>query len=327
MGSSKYNRYQKSLDNIKNNKGNKNMRNNSNRGVNKNSGKCSDDTEILDLDSTKNLDISFLDGKFNMKKASFKTSSINIDDIKRAEEEFSRNLISESKYRFMIIIIVLLTISCFSLVVFIGYHFFSFDHSMPKEKRVVEKVKVVDDNYLFLGDSITYLYDLDKYYENLPVINSGISGYTTQTILDNINSMAYRYNPSKVFLLIGTNDLAVEASNQEVIDNIEKIIDGIKESRPYAKIYLESIYPINNSDDEKIADSSDEGRRNNNNIREVNEGLKALAKREKVTYIDLYSELIDDNGMLDLKYTTDGLHISNEGYKVITSVLMKCIYE
>ena len=34
--------------------------------------------------------------------------------------------------------------------------------------------------------------------------------------------------------------------------SIKKIVKNIKNNRPYTKIYLESIYPINNSNDEKI---------------------------------------------------------------------------
>ena len=55
----------------------------------------------------------------------------------------------------------------------------------------------------------------------------------------------YKYNPSKVFLLIGTNQIPMGDSDDKIIDGIKHIIDDIRENRPYAKIYIESIYPIN----------------------------------------------------------------------------------
>ena len=83
-------------------------------------------------------------------------------------------------------------------------------------------------NYLFLGDSITDFYDLDKYYDGLPVVNSGISGNTTEDILNDMKNRVYDYNPSKVFLLIGTNDLIHDIGVDDIISNIEKIISEIK---------------------------------------------------------------------------------------------------
>ena len=38
-------------------------------------------------------------------------------------------------------------------------------------------------NYVFLGDSITAGYDLDKFYKDYPVVNSGVGGYTTKDML------------------------------------------------------------------------------------------------------------------------------------------------
>ena len=46
--------------------------------------------------------------------------------------------------------------------------------------------QIKDNNYLFLGDSITDFYDLEKYYPGLPVVNSGINGNSVYDILDNI---------------------------------------------------------------------------------------------------------------------------------------------
>ena len=67
------------------------------------------------------------------------------------------------------------------------------------------------------------------------------------------------------------------------------------------------------------------GIRSNDRIKEINDKLKILASKLNVTYIDLYSDLIDKNGNLKLEYTKEGLHISDKGYKKITNILMKYI--
>ena len=60
---------------------------------------------------------------------------------------------------------------------------------------------------LFLGDSITQRYKLDKYFFNYKTINSGVGGNTTNDILNDIDERVNKYNFDKVFLLVGINDL------------------------------------------------------------------------------------------------------------------------
>ena len=130
---------------------------------------------------------------------------------------------------------------------------------------------------------------------------------------------------SAVFILIGINDLELKVDDDVVVNNIRKIVQGIKKNRRYAKIYVESIYPINNSDDDKIEGSIINGNRKNSDIIDINNKLVKLTKEEGATYIDLHKELVDDNGLLKIEYTVDGLHLSSEGYEKVTEVLRKYI--
>ena len=173
-------------------------------------------------------------------------------------------------------------------------------------------------NYLFLGDSITDYYDLDKYYEGLPVVNSGISGNTTKDILNDMKARVYNYNPSKVFLLIGTNDLIHDISVDDIVSNIEKIISEINTNEPQTEIYVESIYPVNYNIDEDMVSN-----RNNKDIIKINERIKKYCENNNCTYINMYDKLLDDDNNFSKKYTDDGLHPNSEGYDVITKELKK----
>ena len=272
----------------------------------------------VDLDATINLDTSFMDKKDKKKVKKIVDEVVPVPKVDDVYEEKNKSTL----------IIVLLTIACLSFIAFIAYHYLFFDHSekvkvVTKKEEVVEKV--VDNNYLFLGDSITEQYDLKEYYEDYPVVNSGVSGDFTSSIVENMKKRVYDYNPSKVFLLIGINDLRNGKDVSEIVSNTKEIIELIKENRPYSEIYLESIYPINKTDDDKISDSVRDIEFDNEKIIEVNDLLKDLAKDEKITYVDLYNKLIDDDGNLNISYTKDGLHISSEGYECITKELMKYI--
>lgn len=182
------------------------------------------------------------------------------------------------------------------------------------------------DNFVFLGDSITYYYPIEELYDNLPVINSGVSGYTTVDILDNIDDMVSIYNPTKVILLIGTNDIKQGRDNKEIANNIKKIVNKILEKRPNTKIYIESVYPINDTDDEKINHDS-VSTRTNKTIKDLNKKIKKYCKDNNYTYINMYDELTDKDGNLDLKYTKEGLHISDTGYLKITKVMYRVLGE
>ena len=260
-----------------------------------------------------NLDDTFLVEykNINRKRRSAKQKEINkaLEKELKKETKEKQKKISNNKNKKSIIIVILLLL----LLLFIPYHFISINRK-PKVIEKEKKVTVIDDNYLFLGDSITEFYDLKKYYKNLPVVNSGISGNVTKDILNDMNERVYKYNPSKVFLLIGTNDLEQEVSKDEIENNIEKIVKGIKENRPYAKIYVESIYPV---------EEENAGKRKNKDIKEINKNIEKMCKKEHVDYIDMYSKLKDEDDKLKDEYSKDGLHISNKGYEEITKEIKK----
>ena len=209
-------------------------------------------------------------------------------------------------------VLILVSIMCvFLLVIYFKY---------PKIKyKTVNKV-VMDENIVFVGDSITYMYDLNKYYDGYNVVNNGIDGEFTWGVLDDLKDRIYKYNPSKVVLLIGTNDIYKNKSVDEISDNVDKIIKGIKTNRTYAEIYLVSLLPVNRTSDD-IINLNMVKNRTNEMIMEINNKYQEIAKKYNITYIDLYSKLIDDDGNLKLDYTKEGLHLNDNVYKVITRVI------
>lgn len=243
------------------------------------------------------------------------------EEVEQLEDEMDMSFLSSknnnikektnSKTLIAIIIII-------CLLTFIIYHYTTFNHHKVKVVTKIKEVEKVPANYLFLGDSITDFYDLDKYYNELPVVNSGISGNTTDDILNDMKKRAYQYNPSKVFLLIGTNDLIHNKSNEEIVEKVEKIIEEIKENRSKAEIYLQSIYPVNYKLSPYMVKS-----RKNDDIKEINEKLEDYCEDNDITYIDMYDLLKDEDDNFNSKYTKDGLHPNDDGYEVITKELKK----
>lgn len=213
--------------------------------------------------------------------------------------------------------IVLWLGTLFSLFLCLGIAFGFFTKEKIVTKEVEKEVQVVPDNYLFLGDSLTDYFDLETYFPGQPVVNSGIAGNTTDQILTSMKTRVYDYNPSKIFLLIGTNDLRDGKSQEAVVQNIEEIIEEIQTNRKQSEIFVESLYPVNASV------SSAVGVRSNATIQNINAQLEEYCKEKNLTYIDLYAKLQDEQGNLQIQYTVDGLHLSDAGYQVVAEVLQE----
>lgn len=234
--------------------------------------------------------------------------------------------------KIVIIIISIMLIVNFLLFFMLRKEINSYKNKIKSLTATEENTEKTDKDYkkeniVFLGDSITDWYPFDSLYEDyVPIVNSGKAGYRTFEILPKLKELVYQYNPTKVFILIGTNDLNTNSGKEEVVQNIEKIIKRIKKNRLKCKIYVQSIYPINRTDNEKI-DLNVVGKRQNEEIKTINKEIKDLCNQYKITYIDMFKELIDENGNLAEKYTRDGLHLNDLGYLKITKILTSYIEE
>lgn len=235
---------------------------------------------------------------------------------------------SKKNFRKIKIVVLLLCLLC----CLFAYYLIIINYNKPDKKENekivnVKKINLKKENIVFFGDSITDYYDLEKFYDNYPVINSGTAGYQTKDLLDKIDEQVIIYNPTRVFILIGTNDIAfTDLSDQEIADNIIEIANKIKDKRKFAKIYIEAIYPISKEDNEIVQEQM-VGNRDNERIKNINKMVKEMCIKEKFTFIDTYKLLVNDNDNIDKKYTADGLHLSDEGYKLVTKELKKYINE
>ncbi len=221
-----------------------------------------------------------------------------------------------------------------TLVIFIGASFMLLVGILLciNEKKIInmnykieklERYTYNKESIVFLGDSITSRCDLNKYFPNYNVYNSGIAGNMTKDILENMENRVFIYNPTKVFILIGTNDLVYSGlDNDGIKNNIEEIINKIYEKNSNTKIYLESIYPVNTSLNKEIVET-----RTNDNIKNLNNKIEKICDNNKCTYINMYDDLTDKNGNMKRIYTVDGLHLNKIGYKVVTNKLIKYLDE
>jgi lysophospholipase L1-like esterase len=157
---------------------------------------------------------------------------------------------------------------------------------------------------IFIGDSITEAFDVKKHLSEFNIINKGIYGDNTMGVLKRIDSDIINLNPDKVFILIGTNDFALNRTPEELIETYEQAIKKLIAHIHSTDIYITSILPTRNIENRPIE-----------TIKKTNAYLFKLAQKYKLNYFDLFSELADKNEQINEIYTTDGLHLSEEGYQ------------
>ncbi len=161
---------------------------------------------------------------------------------------------------------------------------------------------------IFLGNSITAGVDWAELLQNSNARNRGISGDITFGVLERLHEVT-EGKPRKVFILIGTNDIARNIPDAVILDNYKRIIRQIKRESPATKIYFQTVLPVNSDVPPK---KSHYGK--DEHIAAVNEGLKKLGRDEGITVIDLHP-LFLKGGKLDKDLTYDGLHLNINGYK------------
>lgn len=170
---------------------------------------------------------------------------------------------------------------------------------------------------IFLGNSITNGGEWAELLCNPHAKNRGISGDTTQGVLDRLSTIT-KGKPSKIFLLIGTNDLSRGKSVDEIAKNVEKIVERVKRESPKTKLYVQSVFPVNPKVNTKFSGHMDRKK----DIAALNAKIKAVAARHGVTYIDVYKSLvIPSTDVMNPEYTNDGLHLLGKGYLKWVEVL------
>jgi lysophospholipase L1-like esterase len=211
------------------------------------------------------------------------------------------------------------------VVIILAFSFFFRRTSMTYEEKVAgfasENSKLEKGQIVFLGDSITAGYKLGIHYYDSPLktYNRGISGDTTGWMLTRLQESIFDIAPSKIVLMIGTNDINADKSTDEILANYETILSLISSILPDTEVICVSIIPQNT----KYSENASE---NNLRICETNAKIQVLAHNYGYRFVNLYDSLTDDGGLLKREYSNDGLHLNFRGYIVWTRVLKEILY-
>ena len=170
-----------------------------------------------------------------------------------------------------------------------------FARNKDKEQRAV----------VFLGDSITQGWStLAKDFPNLKTVNRGISGDTARGVRYRLKEDVLDLHPKAVSLLIGTNDLALEGSPEQVMDNVRAIVAELHKQNRNVPIILNLVMP-----------RGPQPGRFPEEIKKLNGLLEAFAKKEnRIAICDTWSIFDDGKGSCKKEEFPDMLHPNKVGY-------------
>ena len=162
---------------------------------------------------------------------------------------------------------------------------------------------------VFVGNSITNGAEWAELFQNSKIINRGISGDICQGVYDRLAPITAG-KPSKIFLMIGVNDLSRGTSIDSIVTATAKIIDRIQTESPRTNIFLQSVLPVNDSFGKFQGHT-----KRSADIKPLNEKLNKMAGNKHIVFIDLYMHfVVPGTEKLNPEYTNDGLHLLGAGY-------------
>lgn len=185
--------------------------------------------------------------------------------------------------------------------------------SEPNHQRWIsqfEALPLESGDVVFLGDSITRGGSWHERFPNSAVKNRGIGGDTSAGVLARLDQIIDG-KPSQLFLLIGTNDLMIGVSQDQITANIQTIVERINSGSPGTQVFVQSILPRSLGYRERIES--------------LNVKIQA-ALDDKAVWIDLYPLMLDDDGSIADRYSNDELHLHGAGYTVWSEAIRHLVH-
>ena len=189
--------------------------------------------------------------------------------------------------------------------------------------RELNQAPLKEPGLIFIGDSIVEYFPIHELLQSPKhMVNRGVRGYKTDLLRKHLDAHVFGKAVDQIFLLIGTNDTGKEIPQKETLDNVEAVLQAIMRAFPLTHINLISVLPV--SQEERYKQKVYV--RTNEKIQALNQAYHELAQAyHQVSYVDVYSSLLDEVGQLAEAYTTDGLHLSVAGYRILAQALQETL--
>lgn len=157
----------------------------------------------------------------------------------------------------------------------------------------------MSQSVVLVGDGLTAGGRWNDWLPEYEVRNLGVSGHTTDEVIAELDEIVDQH-PDAVVLQVGTNDLGWRRSDEYIVRNIETIMCELRKRMPESRIMVVSVPPR----EREFAVTS----------RSINRHLRQFAPTQHVQFLDLWPALAEPDGELAPAFTTDRLHLTDDGY-------------
>lgn len=190
-----------------------------------------------------------------------------------------------------------------------------------QQQTLFESLPVQKKQVIFCGNSITDGGEWQEIFNDINIINRGISGDIVQGVIDRIDELT-RHQPCKLFLLIGVNDISKGTATKLIAERTKEFIERFLQKSPATKIFVQSVLPVN-----PVYNKFPTHVNKTDSIVALNKRLSSLSVKYPVTFIDLFSQFADSRRQMDSSLTNDGLHLKGKGYMLWKSIVFPYVYE
>lgn len=181
---------------------------------------------------------------------------------------------------------------------------------------------------VFMGDSITDAWQQPRFsfFPGKPYVDRGISGQTTPQMLVRFRRDVIELKPKAVVILAGTNDIAGNTgpmSDEDIEANLASMSELAHANN--IKVVLSSITPVSAYHTATPRAVPQTTARPMARIQKLNDWMKSYAAAHDDTYLDYFSAMTDQSGLMRTELTEDDLHPNAKGYEIMAPLAQAAI--
>lgn len=162
------------------------------------------------------------------------------------------------------------------------------------------------EGIVFTGSSSVRMWSsLKQSFPEQQILNTGFGGSQASDLLYHLEPLVLRYKPKKVFIYEGDNDIAAKKRPREIMETTHKIITAIHNQDPETHIILIAAKP------------SPSRWKLRTKYKRLNRKFKKISDNHPLlTYVDVWSPMLNGTKVKKDIFIADGLHMNQKGYDI-----------